>query len=282
MTDSQIARADTERKAAYQELWQALQPLYRRLGETGRPPSVRQGWQEVAHIAHGWFMVCQGGAEALIVLDANGFSVQAFPICRTIIEHIVALQWVVEEGDKIHTTLASGHEYQAQKQLEAAMAAGWAIDDAQAKEAIASAQAARTNNSNDFLLAFEPRLAKYGDDHLRVEYNTTVAHAHATFESAAPYFVADGAGSGSLVDQPRQTIDLVSIATIHLFYALGTIAEILYPKPWGVELAYARKRIEEISDHNRAARGLRPVDWATGELIGPAIGRRRHANGSAP
>jgi Family of unknown function (DUF5677) len=227
---------------------------------------VRSGWQVVAHIAHGWFMVCQRGTEALMALDASGFSIEAFPICRAIIEHIVALQWIVQEGDKVSSTLAGGHQFKAQQRQDAVMSAGWTIDEQQAEDAVATARAAWTDKSNDNFLNFEPRLAQYGDKHLRVEYYTTMAHCHATFESAAPYFSADGNGSGDLLYEPHQSIDLVSFAAIHLFYALDAIVEILEPKPWQSELAYAAERIREISDRDRAARGLRAIDWMTGEL----------------
>lgn len=93
---------------AYEPILAELISLYPRLMAAGGSP-VKDGFHQVTHLAHGWYMRCHRGVQALLCLCEAGFAEEAAPIRRSIVEHAVALHWLVAEGAGILDTVARGH-----------------------------------------------------------------------------------------------------------------------------------------------------------------------------
>ncbi|MGI8765291.1 MAG: hypothetical protein ACR2KM_02110, partial [Gemmatimonadaceae bacterium] len=53
---------------------------------------------QISHIAHGWYMRCQRGVEAILALETAGYQVEAAPIRRSVVEHAVGLRWLAGSG----------------------------------------------------------------------------------------------------------------------------------------------------------------------------------------
>jgi hypothetical protein len=238
----------------------SLYPTFMEAGGTG----WREGWQSVGHLAHGWFLRCHRGVEALLLLDANGFAEEASPLRRSIIEHVVALRWLAVEGDGILDTVARGHAHGGQRQRDAVATAGWAsVDIEEVDRAVASAQADERDPANDNLLQFAQRAKKYTDAHTIVVYLSECARTHPSHESAVCYMDSP---EEELRPNSRDDVWQVPFATAHLLEALGAVREAFDPRPWHDAFPTILRRFRTTTDEVRAEDGLPPVDWDQGKI----------------
>ncbi|MGZ5393483.1 MAG: DUF5677 domain-containing protein, partial [Mycobacterium sp.] len=65
---------------------------------------LRKSHRRASHLAHGWYQRVRRSSEAVIGLNNLGYGPEAAPIRRTIIEHVVVLKWLADEGDKVLDT----------------------------------------------------------------------------------------------------------------------------------------------------------------------------------
>src|SRR6266566_7418823 len=200
-TDSKNEQAADARRG-YQPLLEELLQLYP--NRLRNPPAWRSGYDEVAYLAHGWYLRCHRGIQAILLLDPAGFAEEAAPIRRSIIEHALALQWLAAEGNKILDTVARGHAFDAKNRGAAVSAAGWtSVDLAQSEKIIANIDPDNRDAHNDQMLHFAQRLASYGDKHTRPGYLAEAGRSHPSYESAACYVEQP---SGFLLAQSRDAV----------------------------------------------------------------------------
>jgi Family of unknown function (DUF5677) len=220
--------------------------------------------QKVAHLAHGWYMRCYRGAQAIVALGREGYAVEAAGIRRSIIEHVVALKWLAAEGDVILDSVARAHARGAERILAAATAADWkSIDPTQMAEIIASAGASLRGSENDYLSHFAHRAAKYADVHTMPGYLAECDQTHACYESAMAYVTVP---DGSPLFTPRTAVPQVPFATGELLEATIALQPVFVDPPWAGALAQLRADFLVVTDAVREQDGLPPVDWSTGTL----------------
>ncbi|MGZ5365668.1 MAG: DUF5677 domain-containing protein [Mycobacterium sp.] len=65
---------------------------------------LRKSRRRASHLTHGWYQRVRRSSEAVIGLNNLGYGPEAAPIRRTIIEHVVVLKWLADEGDKVLDT----------------------------------------------------------------------------------------------------------------------------------------------------------------------------------
>jgi Family of unknown function (DUF5677) len=250
--------ADASR--GYAPLLEELQKLYPTL--TRNPPPWREGYKQVGHLAHGWYLRCHRGVEAILRLDQSGYAEEASPIRRSVIEHVLALRWLSVEGDKILDTLAGGHARNAQQILDATKDAGWTSIDFEAiKEIVANANPPDRDRHNDNLLHWNDRLAKYGDKYSTPGYIAETARTHPTYESAICYVELP---DGGLLSASRDRIWQVPFCTTHLLEALLAVRDAFDPSPWESELERIIERYRSVTDAVRREDGMPAIDWSTG------------------
>ncbi len=97
----------TDARRGYLPLLEELLQLYPKLIRS--QPMWREGYKEVAYLAHGWYLRCHRGIQAILMLDDAGYAEEASPIRRSVIEHALALRWLAAEGDKILDTVTRWH-----------------------------------------------------------------------------------------------------------------------------------------------------------------------------
>ncbi len=195
----------TDARRGYAPLLLDMLPLYPSFIET--EPPIRDGWRASNYLAHGWYLRCHRGVEALLLLDGNGFAEEASPLRRSIIEHVINLRWLAVEGDGVLPTIASGQAFSGQKRSYAAAVAKWAsVDQAFAAQAVASAKAGAVNPANDYLLNFVSRVERYGDVHTIPGYLAERARTHPSYESAVCYVDIEPANRGLLLHQSRDAV----------------------------------------------------------------------------
>jgi hypothetical protein len=266
MTLDEMQR-DTGPIRGYEPLLVEMLAMYPTCRASG-PLEVRDGWGEVAYLAHGWYLRCHRGAEALLLLDAAGYGEEASPIRRSMIEHALAPRWLAAEGSSILSTIAGGQAKSATRRVDAVSKAGWtSVDLDEARSAVASADAARLDRSNDYLLQFASRVQKYGDKHIMPVYLSECARTHPGYESAVCYVEIEPPKRGEHLMESRDTVWQVPFAATHLLVALLALREIFDPKPWQGQLENLLDQYRKVTDLVRSQDGLAPVDWSTGELV---------------
>jgi hypothetical protein len=210
-------------------------------------------------------MRCHRGLESVLVLGDAGYGDEAAPIRRSVIEHCLALRWLAVEGDKILDTIARGHASEVKRRAGVLKDAGWkSVDPAEFQHIVEAIDPESRDRSNDNLLSFAHRLAKYGDRHILPGHVAESAKSHATYESAMAYVAMLG---GSPRWRPRENIWQVPFATTHLLEAVIAVHEAFDPKPWEQLLEGIVQRYLAVTDRVREHDGLPPVDWSTGKLI---------------
>ena len=221
-------------RAELESLLDEMLALYPALMRGG-PQQVRDGWGRVAHIAHGWYQRCHRGVEALRLLAASGYTEEASPLRRSIIEHAVALRWLAAEGEGIGDTVALRHGEDVKYIRDRVEAAGWcSVDLKQMDEVIASVRADIRDDSKNYLMNFTQRAEEYGEGHELLAWLGECARSHATFESAVCYFdPADGA----LLEESRKALWETPFAAGFLLEALLAFRQIFNPEPWEDEVA---------------------------------------------
>ncbi len=250
---------DQGARRGYAPLLKELMALYPKLAQS--TPPWRDGYANVAFLAHGWYLRCHRTVEAVLILGDAGYADEAAPLRRSIIEHVLALRWLAAEGDKILDTIARAHASDTKNRADAVAAAAWtSIDADELEKIIADIDPDSLDRSGDRLLAFAHRLAEYGDPHTRPGYIAESAKSHPTYESAVAYVAIPG---GDLLWHARAPIWPVPFCATHLLEALICVREVFEPQPWESELDSIIKRYQTVTDEVRKEDGLAPVDWVT-------------------
>lgn len=63
---SEVSVAGDDARAAFAPLLEQMLPLYPRMLAAGSPP-VRDGYQQTAYLAHGWYLRCHRGIESILI-----------------------------------------------------------------------------------------------------------------------------------------------------------------------------------------------------------------------
>jgi hypothetical protein len=256
-----IGMAEHEKKSdarmGYQTILTDLVGLYPAL--THNPPAWRAGYAGVAHLAHGWFVRCLRSIQAILVLDEGGYSEEASPLRRSVIEHCVALRWLRAKGDTMLDTVARGHAATAEQLREAVSAAGWtSIDVNIFDEVIKEIDPSTRDSHDDYLLNFNRRFQEFGDVHTLPIYRSECAKTHPSYESAASYLDEEG----DLTSRPREYVWQVPFCATHLLEATVCINDIFDPKPWDAVLDPLLDRYCAVTNEVRAQDGLEPIEWS--------------------
>lgn len=221
----------------------------------------------VAHVAHGWYMRCHRGIEAVVQLEETGFQEEASPIRRSILEHVVSLKWLAAQGGAVADVLKSGAARDAAKRKESVIQANWTSVSLNIFDEII-VDGMNTNTQHDYLLAFKHRCDKFGTPHDWTTYIIETARSHPCWESAVPYI--DGNSSRPrLRVQPDPLIDQAGFCVIHLFEALVAVNQMIETSPLTSQLETLDRQIRSIVVGQRREQGLPIPEGLDSDLDSP-------------
>ncbi|MFW8744891.1 DUF5677 domain-containing protein, partial [Mesorhizobium japonicum] len=229
--------APTKSKS-FEALLEVMAPLPEAF-ETG---TYRLRYRRVGHIAHGWMKRCARGIEAVMLLQRSGYAGEAAPLMRSVVEHSVALRWLVAEGPDILPTLMTNHQGGTKRLLDAALAlAKGIVDEKHFRKVIESAE--HDDHSRDNLQHFAARVDRYGTLQDQIEYFGYMLTSHATFQSAIAYWDQSD-------ETPRPTdanaADYRKQGAVYLYLALKSYSSIFVAPPWSSTLREVRGRIVDL------------------------------------
>jgi hypothetical protein len=238
----------------FRELLPTLLLLYPSL------PSIRfkPGFQRVAHVAHGWYMRCHRGVEAVLLLEDDGFEIEAAPIRRSVLEHVVALKWLADEGAVVAEILRRGAAHDAAKRKDSIERANWTSVDVDLFDAVIN-DAAGIDKSNDFLLHFKERCDRAGTPQDWVVYLVETAQSHPCWESALPYLDST-TGTLYALAQPVGRQDQAGFCAVHLYEALDAVNHISRGRPLSKRLNTLERQIRSIAARQRREKNLTVPD----------------------
>lgn len=237
--------------------YRALLPRLLSLYPAGGPDSevgVREPHRRVAHVAYGWFMRCHRGIQAVLLLEEEGFQVEAAPIRRSVLEHIVALKWLAAQGSVVADILRRGASNDARKRKEAVQNAGWTSVDLDLFDAVIQ-DGEDLDRHQDHLLQFRARCDRFGTSGDMVQYLAETAQSHPGWQSASPYI---NVSSGKPVprDDPGSPVDQAGFCVVHLLEALLCVNQIFESETLAAELEEILPLVRALMVRQREERGL--------------------------
>jgi hypothetical protein len=76
---------------------------------------VRKKYIGVKELADGWYLHVHRGCLAILLLEDETFGEETAPLRRSVVEHVIALKWLVEDGESILDPLKRGTSYGLEK-----------------------------------------------------------------------------------------------------------------------------------------------------------------------
>lgn len=223
------------------ENFTALFERMRRMPDQIDQAHFRKRYRGVAHIAHGWLQRVSRGGQALVLLHESGFDGEAPPLARSVLEHFVALRWLVGVGGDITAPLRSVHGRETAKFLEALRKTSrTGPNEDEFAKVLASTE--HDDHGRDHFHAFAHRVLHHGRDEDVTAYQGLVMESHATYQSAVQYWDPE---EGERLETSRAEFDWPQFAACYMYRALVAYASIFIAPPWRQELdALKRKLID--------------------------------------
>lgn len=220
----------------------------------GSEVGIREPYREIAHVAYGWFMRCHRGIQAVLMLEEEGFQVEAAPIRRSVLEHVVALKWLAAQGNLVAGILRRGASNDARKRKEAVKNANWTSLDDDLFDAIVQ-DGQDLDRQHDNLLAFKARCDRFGSPDDMVLYLAETGHSHPCWQSASPYLDVSSGRPVPLGD-PGSPVDQAGFCVVHLLEALLCVNKIFESKTLSAELEQILPLVKALLVRQREERGL--------------------------
>jgi hypothetical protein len=238
----------------YRELLPTLLGLYPSLGGL----RLKDEYRPLTHVVHGWYLRCHRGVEAILRLEEGGYQIESAPIRRSVLEHVVALKWLAQEGSVVVDILVSGAGHDAKKRKESIEAAGWASVDAESFDAVI-ADAEGVDNKHDNQLLFRTRCDRAGTKDDWASYLIETGQSHPCWESAVPYFKAQNDKVLALME-PEPRLDQAGFCVLRVQEALVAVNHIAKGRPLNQRLQDTDRQVRSIAARQRRERGLAVPD----------------------
>lgn len=199
-------------------------------------------------------MRCHRGVEAVLLLEQANHQEEAAPIRRSVLEHVVGLKWLVEQGSVVADILRRGAAHDATKRKAAVQSSNWTSVDLQLFDAVVD-DAKDLDRQYDVWLNFKPRCDRFGTSHDWTTYLTETTRCHPCWESAVAYLDLSS-GQPIVRGHPVPLIDQAGFCAIHLYEALISFNEMLDDQELGSELNDIWPRLHTIIVRQRREHGL--------------------------
>lgn len=232
------------------------------------PPSVvlpdhsRSSLSEAgaAAVIWGWTARVVRMAEATLSIHREGFTTEAAPMLRSMLEHTIALPWLVDKRGAAFQTLAR-ERADNWARFKAAQTDDWTLEG----ESAALLEAARTVEtdtdtlSQNVNLKTAHRAQSYGLGTVLQAWLYETWFAHATLQSAEPYFDVDPTKFQGRLFRTVASEDsdhrVVGGSAIAVLTALGSYAD-FDPNAFPGKMAHWEATFAQIMADRRRALGL--------------------------
>lgn len=187
---------------------------------------------EAIAVMFGWTNRVIRTGEAALALDDGGFTAEASPLLRSMLEHAMALHWLRDQPADAFQVLVRARQAQIRK-LQDAEDQGWRLSD-ETRLLMGEMLGIETEDSSraaDFLLATKHHAERYGHGSLYQAWLIETWSSHASLASANPYYEAedgrDGFSFGLLSSPKEMGIDLPAQCVVAALVALDAYNGVL-------------------------------------------------------
>ena len=187
--------------------------------------------------AYGWWRLIYRSADAVLLLIERGFTVEAAPVLRNVLNHAYALHWLVDNGEPAVDALAAAGIEDAEKMCKRLDQTGWPIaaeyrrllDERKARmdpSAQAAAGGELVRKLKHEISNVYDMLDSYGSADVYPVYSHLSSLSHTSVETASAYLE----WTGDATPQIRRDADgLGPAAVTHLAIALLQAAHVMSP-----------------------------------------------------
>lgn len=195
---------------------------------------VREDTGRAAVMAHGWYMRVRRSAEAIRVLDDVGYSHEAAPLRRSMIEHALALHWLADATEAAVDALLVSHQ-ERMRRIRESMTDDWPVDRGLFDPILNSSIPSSPEMT---YLAFKHLCDRYDQSDLFVAWLLETSHSHPSFSSAVAY--TEGESIEELVltdgsaDFPSSDDEVVALM---MLIASQGFNRLIVGSPWTTVLA---------------------------------------------
>lgn len=180
---------------------------------------------------YGWWAWINRSSKLLLAAAAAGLEHEAAPNMRSILEHTLAMLWVLDEGDTALDAVEAAWKVRQGELYDELVAAGWPVPDGVTRADKVEHPRMRR------ILKIHRLFVAYDAHHLYIPYRMLSTHVHPSAKGAAAYLSDDG-----LSAQPvRPGNDRVLVA-LCLMWAAEAMNNVFAGDP----LSAALSRVEEI------------------------------------
>jgi hypothetical protein len=191
-------------------------------------------------IAYGWWASITRSSQAILTLRRAGLEHEASPIVRTVLQHGLALQWLVDTGEDAIAAVQEYADNNIRKLLKTMKDAKWppipGLDES---------VPAKPTTPNPLVMKlehFEQMCTAYNAQQLYVPYRLLSAYAHSTSVSARAYI--DETTGNISATAVQTTVNTMIIQTAMCLIQAGkAFSKLLDGDPLGDALAKADRNL---------------------------------------
>lgn len=186
---------------------------------------VQTGGAELFRSVFGWWAWINNSAKLVLLAHDNGRGHEAAPSVRSILEHAVVMQWVIDDPDAATEAVAAKADEDRRKLLDEIQALKWTIP----------ADVTRPDRTRQTMLDFASLCTRYGAKAFYAPYRMLSAHVHPSAKGAEAYLDPDTLQLRNYADRPAGP-DLVLI-TICMIQSAQVIDAFLADQPLATAIA---------------------------------------------
>lgn len=225
---------------SYAAILDGLRALY----PTTRILPLKETHSEVGHIAHGWYLRVHRSCAALMLLRQAGYGAEAWPTRRAIIEHMLALRWLADNGNEAKDVVRRAHAESSRRRQESAADAGWSSAGWPIWADVAADGAAATGNptESNMLTNVRLRCEKYGIATDYASWLLETNNSHPGWTTASAYLQET---PQTLLGEPRfdDNLDDARFCARRLLRCLVALGDMMTEPPWASEVTDMLVRI---------------------------------------
>lgn len=200
---------------------------------------------EARAVMFGWTNRVLRTAQSVLLLQCDGFAAEAAPLVRSMLEHAMALHWLLDQPGDAFQALVRARQHEVRK-LRETQQMGWQMsDDIQTLMGELLAIETDGSRSADHLLATKHHAQCYDLGALYQAWLVETWSSHASLSSANDYFESQGDSDFVLLLTPREPlINLPAICVAAALTALDAYDRVLANAPLSDNLADWGQRVE--------------------------------------
>lgn len=219
----------------------------------GNGVAFKSEHEAVAPTAWSWWMLVTDSARLVLEQTRAGNGLLVAPVARNLMNHAVALPWLIDGGAAAVQAIDSYSDEQLMKLLNGAVEAGWDVGGAEAEARVRQAVADRKSTETPEVTRLKKELSTPID--LMTAYDTRPTYlvyrhlsgfSHTTRDTGTLYLHSTGSGPGDweLRNRPRESEfeDIIGIA-VFLMQAGQAVNRILTDHPLTRPLRQATQQL---------------------------------------